>query len=333
MSFRYEENVMRRYIWLVGFLLSAFGFGIGIPVLYAQSYPQYPIQLVIPGAPGDAVDIAARSVAEELAKILKVPVVPFNKPGGGATVGTDFVVKSKKDGYTLLYGLSSGIVYNPAFSPESVPYDPIRDLEPLGLHVSFPTAISIQNEAPWKNFNEVIDYARKNPGKFRCGTLGVGSINHFHIEMIKSLTGVDINMVPFKGASPALTALLGGHIESAFVAVTLSSPHYKSGKLRGILLDQKVADLPDIPTLPQLGYKRDLPQTFFAFFAPAGIPEEAKKVLIPAIEKATKEPELAERLKKMWFIPNYKPPAELKHLMSQDYANAVAIVKQMGLTR
>jgi tripartite-type tricarboxylate transporter receptor subunit TctC len=322
---------MRHLIFMAGLFI--IGYSLGVIPAQAQTFPSYPIQLVIPGAPGDAVDIAARSVAEELAKLLKVPVLPLNKPGGGATVGTDFVAKSKKDGYTLLYGLSSGIVYNPAFSPESVPYDPIRDLEPLGLHVSFPTAISVQTEAPWKNFSEIIEYARKNPGKFRCGTLGVGSINHFHLEMIKSLTGVDITMVPFKGASPALTALLGGHIESAFVAVTISTPHYKSGKLRGILLDQKVADLPDIPTLPQLGYKRDLPHTFFAFFAPAGIPEEAKKVLIPAIEKAIKTPELMTKLQKMWFIPNYRSPEELKHLMSEDYENARAMVKKMGVTK
>jgi len=322
---------MRRFIFMVGLFMA--GYVLGVVTIYAQPYPSHPIQFVIPGAPGDAVDIAARLVAEDLAKILKTPVVPINKLGGASTVGTDFAAKSKKDGYTLLYGITSGIVYSPAFSPESVPYDPIRDLEPLGLHVFFPTVISVQAEAPWKNFSEVIEYARKNPGKFRCGTLGVGSINHFQLEIIKSLTGVDITMVPFKGASPAVTALLGGHIESAFVAVTISTPHYKSGKLRGILLDQKVADLPDIPTLPQLGYKRDLPPTYFALFAPAGIPEEAKKVLIPVIEKAIKNPELMAKLQKMWFIPHYRSPEELKHLMSEDYENARAMVKKMGVTK
>jgi tripartite-type tricarboxylate transporter receptor subunit TctC len=248
-------------------------------------------------------------------------------------VGTDFVAKSKKDGYTLLYGITSGVVYSPAFSPETTPYEPIRDLEPLGLHVFFPTCISVQAEAPWKTFPEVIEYAKKNPEKFRVGTLGVGSINHFQLEIIKSLTGADITMIPFKGASPALTALLGGHIEAAFVALTITYPHYKSGKLHGILLDQKVVDLPDIPTLPQLGYKRDLPPTYFAFFAPAGIPEEAKKVLIPAIEKAMKDPELTAKLQKMWFIPSYRSPAELKHLMTEDYENARAMVKKMGVTK
>lgn len=324
---------MRRQVFFIGFALTVLGLFFGVSPIQAQPYPDRAIQIVIPGAPGDALDIAGRLIIEELGKTIKVPVIPLNKPGGGASVGTDFVAKSKKDGYTLLYANTSGAIYSPAFNPQEVPYDPIRDLEPLGLHVYFPDVISVQAEAPWKNFTEVIEYAKKNPGKFRCGTLGVGSINHFRLEILKSLTGADITMVPFKGAMPAVTALLGGHIESAFVAVTLSESHYKSGKLRGVLLTQKVADLPDIPTLQDLGYARGIPLNFLGFFGPAGIPEEAKKVLIPAIEKAAKNPDLMAKLRKMWIIPNYRPPAELKQIMIEDYENAKQVVKQMGVTK
>jgi len=322
---------MRRYMWVIG-LLCMVGVGIGVPALHAESYPQYPIQMVIPGAPGDALDMAARTVGEELARILKAQVVPMNKPGAGAVLGTAAVAGAKKDGYTILYGNTSGFVYAPAFNPKEAPYDPIRDLEHLGLHAFFPDGISVQAESPWKDFQTVIEYAKKNPGKFRVGTLGMGSINHFRLEIIKSLTGTDITMIPFKGASPALMALLGGHIEAAFVAYAMVYPHYESGKLRGILADQKVAALPDIPTLTQLGYKQDLPPTYFGFAAPAGIPEEARKVLVPAIEKASRNPELAEKLKKIWFIPNYKSPAEFKQLVIRDYENACAIVKKMEVS-
>jgi len=200
---------MKRFMTILGFLLLVDLVLAGTANLQAQPYPAHPIQLVIPGAPGDAVDIAARSAADELAKILKVPIVPLNKPGGGSILGTEFAVKSKKDGYTLLYALSSGLIYNPAMNPDSVPYDPIHDLEPLGMHVNFPTVISVRADSPWKHFSEMVEYAQKNPGKFRCGTLGVGSINHFQLEIIKSITNTDINMVPFKGASPVVTAVLG----------------------------------------------------------------------------------------------------------------------------
>ena len=321
---------MKRFIFILGFLLFINGVFVGTPILRAQPYPNHPIQLVIPGAPGDAVDIAARSAAEELAKILKIPIIPLNKPGGGSILGTEFAAKSKKDGYTLLYALSSGLIYNPAINPDSVPYDSIRDFEPLGLHVNFPTVISVRADSPWKHFSEMIDFAQKNPGKFRCGTLGVGSINHFQLEIIKSLTGVDITMVPFKGASPAVTGLLGGHVEGTFIGRPVLEPHMRSGKLKGVLLDRKVADLPDIPTLRELGYTRDLPSPWAGIYAPAGIPEEAKKILIPAIEKAINTPDLISRMQKMWFLPTYKPPAEHKQLLAEDYDNARTLIKKMG---
>ncbi len=322
----------RLIVWLGVFFVFG-GLTGGVQTLQAQPYPSHPIQLVIPGAPGDAGDIAARLLMEELTKILKAPIVAVNKPGGAAAVGTDFVAKSKKDGYTLLYGISAGTIYSPALSPETTPYDPIRDLEPLGFHVFFPCMFSVQSEASWKNFSEVIEYAKKNPGKFRCSTLGVGSINHFQLEIIKSLTGAEITMIPFKGASPAVTGLLGGHVEATFVALAVSEPHQRSGKLRGILLDRKVANLPDVPTLRDLGYPRDLPSPWAGLYGPAGMPEEAKKVLIPAIEQAIKAPELMSRIQKMWFLPSYKPPAEHKALWIEDYENAKILGKQMGLVK
>lgn len=321
-----------RFLFL-GCVLTVLALLLQVPLLRAETYPTHTIQVVIPGAPGDALDLAGRVAIEELEKILKVPVVVINKPGGGASVGTDFVAKAKKDGYTLLYSNSSGLVYNPAFNPETTPYQTLRDFNPLALHVTFPDGIWVQTEAPWKNFAEVIDYSKKNPGKFRCGTLGIGSINHFRIEIVRSVTGADINMIPFKGAMPALTALLGGHTESSFTAVAITYPHYKSGKVRPVLLDQKVADLPAGLTLQEMGYKLGLPLTFFAFLAPAGIPEEAKKVLVPALEKAANNPEVIAKLRNMRIIPNYKPPAELKQMISEDYENARQVVKQMKLTK
>lgn len=321
---------MRRFITLLGLFFVLYSFWVGVHTLQAQPYPSHPIQLVIPGAPGDAGDIAGRLLAEELTKLLKTPIVAVNKPGGAAAVGTDFVAKSKKDGYTLLYGITAGTIYSPALSPETIPYEPIRDLEPLGFHVFFPCALTVQSESPWRNFPEVIDYAKRNPGKFRFSTLGVGSINHFQLEIIKSLTGVDFTLVPFKGASPAVTGLLGGHVEATFLALAVTEPHQRSGKLRGILLDRKVPDLPDIPTLRELGYMQDLPSPWAGLYGPAGMSEEAKKVLIPAIEKAIKTPELMSKIQKLWFLPSYKPPAEHKALWLEDYENARNLIKKMG---
>jgi tripartite-type tricarboxylate transporter receptor subunit TctC len=324
---------MKRIILIVGLVSLACVLFVPLQALYAQPYPSHPIQLVIPGAPGDAADISARMAMEELAKILKVAIVPVNKPGVGAAIATDFVAKSKKDGYTLLYALSSGLIYGPAMSPDAFPYDPLRDVEPLAMHVNFPGVISVQAESPWKTFVDVVDYARKNPGKFRCGSLGVGAITHFQLEMIKSITNTDITYIPFKGASPAVTALLGGHIESTNVAVVLCDPHFKSGKLRGVLLDMKVPDLPDIPTLRDAGYPMDLPASWFGFFAPSGIPDEAKQVLVPALEKAIKNPEVTAKLQKLWYLTNYKTPGELKQILTENHEKIRNLAKKMGIAK
>ena len=324
---------MRRVSGMFCLFLALCALGVGVQPLQAETYPSHSIQIVIPAAPGDGGDIAGRLIAEELTKILKTPVVAVNKPGAAAAVGTDFVAKSKKDGYTLLYGITAGTVYSPALSGENSPYDPIRDLEPLGFQMFFPCVFCVQPESPWKSFPEVIEYSKKNPGKFRLSTLGVGSINHFQLEIIKVLTGADITMIPFKGASPAVTGLLGGHVEATFVARPVLEPHRIAGKVRGILLDRKVADLQGIPTLRELGYNRDLPSPWAGLYAPAGIPEEVKKVLVPAIEQAIKNPEIMSKMQQMWFLPGYKAPAEHKQLLIEDYETARGLAKKIEETK
>jgi tripartite-type tricarboxylate transporter receptor subunit TctC len=322
------EVIMRRFavvFFWVGALCMA---GIGVGLVQAQSYPSQTIQLVIPAAPGDGGDIAARLLIEELVKILKVPVVPVNKPGAAAAMGTDFVAKSKKDGYTLLYGITAGTVYSPAQT--ETPYDPIRDLDCLGFTMFFPCLFSVQAESSWKSFKEVVDYAKKNPGQFRCSTLGMGSINDLQIDMIKAVTKMDISKIPFKGATPAVTGLLGGHVEATFIARPVTESHHKSGKLRALLVDRKLADLPEVPTLRELGYDLDLPSPWAGIYGPAGMPEEVKKVLVPAIEQAMKSPEIDAKLKDLYFLPSYMPPAEQRKLQVRDYENARAMLKKAG---
>jgi tripartite-type tricarboxylate transporter receptor subunit TctC len=321
---------MKRSVLIGGLLSLVCGF---IPVLQAQSYPNYPIQLVIPGAPGDGTDLAARVFAEELAKILKVPVVPLNKPGASGSLGGDFVAKSKKDGYTLLYGNTSSVVYVKASDPDAIPYDPLKDFEPLGFHTFFPTVIGLRADSPWKDFSEFIEYARKNPEKIRCATMGVNTIDAVQWEMAKTIAGVEMTMIPFKGVGAKATALLGGHVEAASFPLSIFADHHRSGKVRGILIDQEVPDFPNIPTLQQLGYKRGIPSPWTALFAPIGVRGEVKKVLIPAIERAIKTPEVMSRLQKMWYLPGYKSPADLESLLVEDYENARATFKKAGLTK
>src|SRR5712691_11928122 len=195
------------------------------PHAAAQSYPSGPITLVIPLAPGDATDVAGRTMAEELAKLLKVPVVPVNRPGAGMAIGTDSVVKAKKDGHTILIAPNAALVSGRILNPDMVPYDPLKDLTPLGLAARTPVILTVRGDAPWKNLSELVEFAKKNPGKVRAATVGTGSVGHFSVEMVNALTGAGLTPIPFKGGAPAITALLGGHVEVAALSVGASSAH------------------------------------------------------------------------------------------------------------
>jgi len=322
---------MKRSIFLVGFLLVVLGFILGAANSFAQPYPNRSIQWIIPGAAGSILDIAGRLTGDELGKILGAQLIPVVKPGAGFTLGTDFVARSKKDGYTLTYTNSAAIVFTRVLNPETVPYDPDKDLEPLGLHLFFPNAIAVQASAPWKNFGELLDFAKKNPNKLRVSTTGTGSTSHFNLEIIQSLTGAQFTHIPFKGGESVITALLGGHVEMTFDAVSKIKPHVESGKMRILLSTSKVPDLPNIPILTELGYKQELFTSWFGMYGPAGLPEEVKNVLIPAVEKAVKNPELKAKVEKMDFVVQYKPPAEQKKLAADEYEKAVAIAIKVGL--
>jgi len=294
--------------------------------IQAQTYPTQPIQMVIPLSPGDTVDLAGRAIATEMSKILKTSVIIVNKPGGGGTIGADSVVRSKKDGYTLLFAIS-GIYYAHAVNPESVPYNPLTDLDPLCSAVSVPMMMPVQADSPWKNFADLMTYMKQNPGKVRGSSTGVGSVGFFNFEVIRLETGNAINMIPFKGASPALTALLGGHVETSALTLGLISPHVKAGKLRVLLTSQKVPEFPDIPTLKQLGYKRDIMSIRFSFYLPVGVPDSVKKVLVPAIEKAVKTPEVVNAIQQIGAIEDFVPGEEFKKMMTEEYGMVRQLMK------
>jgi len=322
-----KRHIVSIIIFLVGFIT------IAISISSAQTYPSRPVQFVIPGTPGSIIDITGRILAEELGKILGQPFIPVNKPGGGFTVGTDFVAKSKKDGYTLAYTNNPAIVYARILTPEGVHYDPDKDLEPLGVHLFFAHAIAVQSSAPWKTFQELIDYVKKNPNKVSVSTPGLGTTTHFQLEIIQSLTGTQFNHVPFKSGEAVITALLGGHVDMTFDAISKIAPHVESGKMRMLLVSIKSPLFPNIPTITELGYKQDLPASWFAMYGPAGMPEDVKKVLIPAIEKAVKNPELKAKIERMHFTVIYKTPAEQKRLAKEEYELALSIAKKVGLVK
>lgn len=316
--------IVTAVVWL--FLLN-----LAVPPVHAQSYPNRSIQLIIPIPAGGGGDVNGRILVDELVRVLGQQIIVTNKPGASDTLGTDALAKSKKDGYTLGYTSSAAMVYSRVINPKTVPYDPLKDFDPLALHTFFPLAVAVQANSPWKTFNELVDYAKKNPGTLRVSTAGVGSTSNFNVEIIQSLTGAQFTHVPFKGGEAVVTALLGGHVEVSLDIVGKFVPHVDAGKVRLLLLSRKVSSLPKVPTITELGYKRNLLSGWHAMFGPAGMPEEVKRVLVPAIEKAARNPEGKAKIEKLGYVVEYKGPAELRKLMADDYETASGIATRLGL--
>jgi tripartite-type tricarboxylate transporter receptor subunit TctC len=305
-----------------------------LPMLaVAQAYPKAPITLVIPLTPGDATDIAARAMGEELSRQLKVPVVPVNRPGAGAALGTDSVVKAPKDGYTILITINAALTLRRVLEPQAAQYDPLRDLTPLGLSTRIPSILAVRDDLPYRTFPEMVEHLRKHPGTVRAGTVGAGSVGDFTVQIINSLAGVEMTMVPFKGASPAITAARGGHVEGVAVALGAVSGQLKSGAMRGIAISSKFPEFPAIPTMAELGYGQNLLGVWLAFFAPAGVPPEVTAALVPAVEKVSKDPEIAARLAALGMLQDYAPPDKLVEEIRAEHRTVEQIAKRAGLVK
>ena len=324
---------MKRFILVGCVVLSVYSFGLVDLPLQAQPYPNRPIQLVIPMGPGTGTDLNGRILAEELKKILKTEIFVVNKPGASQTSGTDAVVKSKKDGYTLLYAGGAAIIAK-AIEPETVPYDPLKDLEPLGLHAFFPVVIAVLENSPWKTFNDFLDDAKKNPGKLRISSPGLQTHSSFNLVIIESLTGAKFNQVPFKEGMAAVTNMLGGTVDATCISMSMVLPFVNQGKARILLTSKKMTEFPKIPVLKDLGYKQELPSPWFAMYGPAGIPEEAKKILVPAIKEAIHHPDVNARINKIGgAVIDYRSPEELKKITAEELETISAIAVKIGLRK
>jgi len=190
-------------------------------------------------------------------------------------------------------------------------------------------SFNVRADAPWKTFPEIIDFAKKNPGKLRVATSGVGHPTHFMLEVIQAVTGAQFTHVPFEGGETVTTAVLGGHVEASCDAYSKQKPLAEAGKMRVLLITYKMPSAPQIPTITEFGYKQELPSSWFALFAASGIPEDAKKVLVPAIEKAVKDTK--PKIDNMGGVLAYKSPAEFRKMWEVEYKQISEIAAKIGM--
>jgi tripartite-type tricarboxylate transporter receptor subunit TctC len=300
--------------------------------LAAGAFPNGPINLVVPLAPGDAADISARTIGEEISKALNVPVLVVNRPGAGGAVGAASVAQAKKDGQTIVFPPNAALTFRAVLEPQVVTYDALRDFTPLGISSRTPSVLVVRGDAPYKSFAELVDYAKKNPGKVRIGHPGAGSVGDFCIRLVNALTDAGLEPVPHAGAAPAVLALRGGHIEGVVLALGALSQHIRSGAFRGLVTSNKVPDY-DIPTLRELGHKEDLFGIWFSFLAPAGIPEDARRSLTSAVEQAVKSPAVAAKLAPLGILQSYAGPDALSAEMRDELKRVSDLAKKTGVVK
>ena len=238
----------------------------------AQQYPDRPVKIVVPYTAGGATDAVGRALAQQLSDLWKQPVVVENKAGAGASLGADFVAKSAPDGYTLLFSDSSPFVINPHIY-DKLPFDPLKDLEPVALGVHLSPALAVSNKAPGKTLAELLDYARANPDVLTYASPGVGNYTHVALEYLKHLAGVKMVHVPYRGTNQVMPDLLSGRVDMFLVTISVFEQYEKDGKLRVIAAatEKRLPQRPNLPTIGETvpGYAIDV---WFGMAAPAGTP-------------------------------------------------------------
>ncbi|MFG0673213.1 Bug family tripartite tricarboxylate transporter substrate binding protein [Delftia sp. WSY_7] len=298
----------------------------------AQSYPDRPIKLVVPFAPGGATDILGRLLATSLGERLGQPVVVENRPGAGTVVAGALVAKAPPDGYTLLLGASTTLTLNPVIR-NPLPYDPLRSFTPLGLVADMGLVLVAHNETPARTLPELVALAKADPDKLSYGSFGTGSSVHFGGEMLKTATGMRMVHVPFNGSSPSLTALMGGQVQVAVDTVVATTPLIKAGKIRPIaaLGPQRLPLLPQVPTVAESGYPGFAMDTWFAFLAPAGLPAPIQRRLEKALADTMAEPAMKKKLVDIGLSPAWGPGSALQERIERELPQMRAVAARADI--
>lgn len=287
----------------------------------AQPYPAKPIRLIAPSTPGDAPDVIARLIALRLSPVLGQPIVVENRPGAGGVIGSEVAAKSAPDGYTLIMGNAGSHGINAAVYSK-LPYDIQRDFAPISQVAIAPNIMVINPSIPAKSVAEFIAYAKSQSGKLSYASGGNGSSAHMSMELFKAMSGVDIQHVPYKGSSPALTDLMGGQVAVFIGNIPPTVPLVRAGKLRALAVTTKSRStlMPELPTISEAGLSGYETVAWFGVLAPAGTPPEIVTRLSTEIGKIARSPEMRDKLVAMGAEPVGGTPEEFKAVIDSDIA-------------
>jgi tripartite-type tricarboxylate transporter receptor subunit TctC len=299
----------------------------------AQSYPNKPIRLIVPLAPGGAADIVGRLLQGPLERALGQPIIVENKPGASGTIGTEMVAKAAPDGHTLGISMATQTTVNPAVTT-SMPYDTEKDLAPIVLVGKSPMMFLSNAGVPAKTVGEFIALAKANPEKYNYATPGAASQAHLVIAYWSSLAGIQIQHVPYKGGGPAILSTVAGETQLTVISSLLAAPHVASGKLRALATGGLTRDpqFPDVPTMKELGYPDVEAVTWVGIYAPSGTPREIVQKLNSEIARIIREPEIKSKLDKQGLILAGGPPDELGKLISVEIKRWTGVARANNIS-
>jgi tripartite-type tricarboxylate transporter receptor subunit TctC len=293
----------------------------------AQDYPNQPIKIIVPFSAGGGTDITGRLVGDYLRKTFNQSVVVDNRVGASGMIGTGAVAKAAPDGYTLLMA-SGEMAINPNLF-KSMPYDTDKELQPLSIAVKVPNVLTVNMDVPVKNIQELIAYAKANPGKLSYASSGIGNAQHLTGEMLNKMAGIDTQHVPFKGASQQLADTAGKHVTYTFASIGASLPFIQSNRLRpiGVTSLTRSTALPEVPAIAEYKPLSTFELVnFFGFYAPAGTPDPIVRKLNAAIVQALKTPELVAKFRELGFEPSPTTPEQFRDFLRAESKKFAKII-------
>ena len=298
---------------------------------YGKDFPTGPVEIVITMTPGSTMDLLGRLIANTAPKYLGQPVVVVNKPGAGGSVAAAYVISSKPDGHKLI--VTTNFFFASTTKTQKVPFDPY-DLTPIANFIEYRNGFVVKGDSTWKTFGDVVDYARKNPGKLRWAHTGRGISQHLYGLMLFRKANVETIDIPYKGTPEALSALLGGHVEGSVMVYGPVAEQVKSGAVRYLVAvsDQRFSNMPNVPTVVELGYPEvaKLP-TFVGLYTHKDTPEASRKALTDAMRKTYQDPEFHKGLEALGEQPRFGEPESMKKAIKDGEIVALPILKELGL--
>ena len=312
--------------------LAALAGGTGLLPRAFAAFPDKPLHIVVPFAPGGGTDLIARLVAEGMGKDLGQPAIVDNKPGAGTIIGTDFVAKAPADGSTLVMATFAHAV-NPSLQPR-LPFNPEKDFAPVALIGTSPNVLVVRPDRPYKTVQDILAAAKAAPGKLTYGSFGNGTSAHLAGALFANLAKVDITHVPYKGSAPAITDLLGGQIDMMFTTVASVAPHISSGKLRAVAVTsaKRSPAWPDVPTIAEAGVPGYMAEIWYGLYAPAAPPAATIARLNAAVKQAVKSGTFRSRVESEGLVTSAGAPADLDRYVHAEIVRWSKVVKDAHIT-